>query len=140
MNRVPGFAMFPCRPRSLPHVLIVGHHHAAVATGAHDLVLAEREGGGVAETAHASTIDRGPMGLRTIFDDLDVVLLGPFHDGRHVAWPAGQMDDDGRACTWRSGRLECCDGEILGVPIDIGEHGVACRSITQETEAMNERG
>jgi len=60
-------------PGVAPHAFVVEGEEAAFAGGGEDLVLAEAEGGEVAEGADGSVVDGGAMGLCAVFDDGDVV-------------------------------------------------------------------
>ncbi len=80
------------RPGGLVEAGVVGGEHATFAARGHGLVLAEGEGGHVAEAADRATAIRGAVGLGAIFDDLEAELASQRENGIHVAGPASEVN------------------------------------------------
>ena len=108
-------------PGLLPQGLRAGQQHAALAAGRDDLVLAEGEGGQVAERADRAAVDAGAMRLGTVLDHAQVVFGREFENRCHVAGPAGQVDDQDGPRTWGDSWPDRVSGQVLTVRLDIGE-------------------
>ena len=58
--------------------------------------------------------------MRTVFDDVEVVLLGDCHEGIHVTDDLSRMDGDDGAGSWRNGGLDGfgIDAPAFGFDVD----------------------
>src|SRR6056297_1942401 len=111
------------RPGALPRRRVVECQQPALTAGGDDLVLTERERCGMTETTDGSTVDRRAIRLCAVLDDDQVMLGSERHDGRHVGWPAGKVDDDQGTGSRREAGTERLGRDVLTVAVDIGHDG-----------------
>ena len=62
-------------PHPFPKGVVIAGDHAAFAAGCHDLVLTEGPGGNITESANGAAPIERSMGLRAIFDQLDIAAV-----------------------------------------------------------------
>ena len=73
---VMGFAMvFEC-PHGIPELRARSGHHAALAGGGENFVLAEAPGGHITKAPHGLAVDAGAVGLSAVLDHGDAVGAG----------------------------------------------------------------
>jgi len=109
-------------PGGAPPALVVHGEEAAFAAGGDDLVLAETEGGEVAEGAHGPAVDGGALGLGAVFDDGDAVGAGEVHEVGQVDGPAAEVDGDDRLGAGGEVGLHRGCIQVAAVAVDVGEH------------------
>src|ERR1700681_4507280 len=90
------FAVISQAPGARPNVWVVGNQHAALATGGHDLVLAERKSCRISQRANWPAFVSRALRLRTILDHPQIAFFRERENSIHFARPAGQMDNDNR--------------------------------------------
>ena len=115
-------AMILERPGIFIGIIVAKRDEPTLAAGRDDLVLAEGEGGRVAEAPDRQAVYLCAVRLGAILDDVDAALPGQRHDRRHVRRPAAKMHRDDRL---GSGRDRGGDGfgiDVAAVPVDIDEH------------------
>ena len=122
-----GFAMVLESPHGIPEFWARGAHHAALAGGGHDLVLAEAPSRHIAETANRPAVDAGAMGLEHVFDHGDAVGTGQITNSWHVGWPAAQVHHGNGLGARGDQWCDCggCDG--AGIEIDIGKNRLSTK-------------
>jgi hypothetical protein len=106
----------------MPYFFIVGAEHSSFSACRHDLVIAEGKSAYVANRSHSAPLVFCSMGLRTILNNLDPMLLSQIHDGIHVTRPPRQMDNNDRLGLWRKNGLYAFGSDILAIPIYISEN------------------
>src|SRR5690606_13460720 len=87
IHRFPALAVVLVRPHARPQLAVIGGHHAALTTGGHDLVLAERPAAHVPDGADRPALVASPMGLCAVLDHMQTALPRQLHDRVHVAGP-----------------------------------------------------
>jgi hypothetical protein len=110
----------------LPGGLILDRQKPAFAAGRDDLVLAEREGGCIAEAADALAADFGTMRLCTVFDNFDVAAPDDVHDAWNVSRPAGEVHRNDRPRPLAEHSCDGFGGDVTALIVDVGEYG--CRA------------
>ena len=108
------------RETTVENLFVVRDEQAAFA-GGHAFVLVEGECGAVAERSGLLAFVEGVVGLRGIFDDLEIVLLGDFADGIHVAAETMEMDAENGFCSRCDSGFDFGGVDQEGFRIDIDE-------------------
>lgn len=102
--------------------LVVRGNDAAVAAG--DMLgILEREAGEVSHGADRPAARPRPPGLRTVFDQDQVVAVGQGLQGVQIAGVARQVDRDDRLGLWRDPPLDIGRVEIVRSLAEVGEDG-----------------
>jgi len=81
-------AAFPAK------VFVHGQNHAALTSGGKMLGLAEAEAADIADGADGAAVIFAADGLRTVLDNIEVMLLRNVHDAAHITDDTVQMHDD----------------------------------------------
>src|SRR5580658_286058 len=122
VNRVITLAVILVRPGLLKSVFRIKGNHPAFASGCNNLVLAKREGAGVANGPHRPALISCANRLSAVLDYLQAKLTRQFHDPIHLAWPSRKMHGDnclGRGSHNSANRLR---GYVLAASIHIREY------------------
>ena len=109
-------------PGGAPHALVVEGEESAFAAGGEDRVLAEAEGGEVAEGADGPAVDGGALRLGAVLDHGDAVRAGEVHEFGHVDGPAAEVDGDDRLGAGGEVRLHRGCIQVAAVAVDVDEH------------------
>ena len=121
VNCVKTLAVVLEGPGPLPQGAVTGGQHPPFPAGGHDLVLAKREGRGIAEGTDRPPLVAGAVGLGAVLDDLQTVLPAQLQQRVDVAGPAGEVDGDDRLRPRGDQRTDRFGAQVLAHRIDIGD-------------------
>ena len=127
VDRLVVLAVVLVGPHQLPQVFVAGGDHAALAARGDDLVLAEGPAADIAEGAHGPAAVARPVCLGAVLDDREIEIPCERQHAVHVAGPAGKVYTDDGAGTRGEYRGDGLGRDVLGVAIDVGEHGHGAR-------------
>ncbi len=105
-------------------VEVIRQQEAAFDAG-HDLRTLHAETARRAEGADLLALVGGAVGVRAVFDHLQLVLLRNLHDGVHVAGLAPEMDEHDALRLLGDVALDVGGIDLAGVRQDVGEDGRA---------------
>src|SRR5215472_9781149 len=120
VNLVIIFSMVFVGPHALPQIVGVGGDHATLAGRGHDLVLAERKRGCVAERSDGPSSVHCSMRLSAILHYFQTPFASQSQNGVHLAGPTGKMHShNGLGCR-RTNRADSVCGNVSRVAVYIG--------------------
>ena len=100
-------------PHLAPESCVIGRDHATFTTRRHYLVLTERPGTDMSNTADRPAFVRSAMSLSTVLDDLKSELISQRHYRIHIAGPARQMHTDDCSRSRRDYSTDRFRGNVL---------------------------
>src|SRR5689334_789646 len=119
---LPALAVVLVAPAALPHFAIIGSEQSAFTTGRHDLVLAERKRGDVAERSDRTATIGCTVRLCAILNDFQSALTRKREDWVHVGRPPREVHNDDRLRARGESGGYGVGSQVPAVAIHVGAH------------------
>merc|ERR1719316_1914190 len=130
----------PATPTSdiFRHFVVIGGHTAAISPCTQVLAGIEGPSASITKRTNSLPLELGTLGLSTVLNNIEVMLLRDCHNSIHISWVTVQMHRTDRLCPTGDLGLDLVAIDCFQVRVDVTENKV--RAIVADTKARSYEG